>query len=75
MLECTITETKDIEPIVYEWGAVKWVANRDLNPGCEQSFGLAHILPGKVNPEHWHTAVAGGLRSRSLMSVRSRSTR
>ena len=39
MLECTITETKDIEPVVYEWGAVKWVANRDLNPGCEQSFG------------------------------------
>ena len=56
MLECTITETKDIEPVVYEWGAVEWVANRDLNPGCEQSFGLAHILPGKVNPEHWHTA-------------------
>lgn len=30
MLDCTITETKDIEPVVYEWGAVKWVANRDL---------------------------------------------
>lgn len=39
-----------------EWGAVKWVANRDLNPGCEQSFGLVHILPGKINPEHWRTA-------------------
>jgi hypothetical protein len=24
MLECIITETKDIEPVVYEWGAVKW---------------------------------------------------
>jgi quercetin dioxygenase-like cupin family protein len=56
MLECTITETKDVEPVVYEWGAVKWVANRELNPGCEQSCGLVHILPGKVNPEHWHTA-------------------
>jgi len=55
MLECTITETKDIEPVVYEWGAVKWVANRDLDPGCEQCFGLVHILPGKTNPEHWHT--------------------
>jgi len=56
MLECTITKTKDIEPVVYDWGAVKWVANRDLNPGCEQSFGLVQILPGKVNPEHWHQA-------------------
>ena len=56
MLECIITETKDIEPVVYEWGAVKWVANEDVVPGCEQSFGLVHILPGKANPEHWHTA-------------------
>jgi quercetin dioxygenase-like cupin family protein len=32
------------------------VANNDLAPGCEQSFGLVHILPGQVNPEHWHTA-------------------
>ena len=56
MLECIITETKDIEPVVYEWGGVKWVANNDLDPGCEQSFGLVHILPGKTNPEHWHTA-------------------
>jgi len=45
-----------IEPVVYEWGAVKWVANDQVAPGCEQSFGLVHILPGKTNPEHWHTA-------------------
>jgi hypothetical protein len=40
MLECIITQTKDIEPVVYEWGAVKWVANNDVAPGCEQSFDL-----------------------------------
>jgi len=56
MLDCIITETNDIEPVVYEWGALKWVANNDVAPGCEQSFGLVHILPGKTNPEHWHTA-------------------
>ena len=56
MLECIITETKDIEPVIYEWGGVKWVANNDVAPGCEQSFGLVHILPGKTNPEHRHTA-------------------
>src|SRR5215470_3676811 len=55
MLECIITETHTLDPVLYEWGGVKWVANNDLNPGCEQSFGLVHILPGRVNPEHWHT--------------------
>lgn len=56
MLECVITETETIEPVVYDWGAVKWVANDSVAPGCEQSFGLVHVLPGKTNPEHWHTA-------------------
>jgi hypothetical protein len=37
-------------------GAFERVANSDLDPGCEQSFGLVHILPGKINPEYWHTA-------------------
>jgi hypothetical protein len=55
MLDCIVIETKDVEPVIYEWGAVKWVANNDLAPGCAQSFGLVHILPGKTNPEHWHT--------------------
>ena len=56
MLQCIITETKDLEPVLYNWGGVKWVANNELAPGCELSFGLVHILPGKTNPEHWHTA-------------------
>src|SRR5262245_62062130 len=37
-------------------GAVKWVANSEVAPCCEQSFGLVHILPGKTNPAHCHTA-------------------
>src|SRR5262245_19008732 len=56
MPNCTVIETKDVEPVIYEWGAVKWVANSGLAPGCGQSFGLVHILPGTTNPEHWHTA-------------------
>ena len=56
MLDCIVIETKDVEPVIYEWGGVKWVANNDLAPGCEQSFGLVHILPGKTNPEHRHAA-------------------
>ena len=50
MLQCTITETKDIEPVVYEWGAVKWVANRDLNPDCEQSSDSSTSCPERSIP-------------------------
>jgi quercetin dioxygenase-like cupin family protein len=56
MLNFTITETQKIEPIYYDWGALKWVANAEVAPGCEQSFGFVHILPGRTNPLHWHTA-------------------
>ena len=60
MLDCIITETKDIEPVIYEWGGVKWVANNDLAPGCEQSFGLVHPS-GKDQPR---TLAHGGGRDR-----------
>src|SRR5262245_15697304 len=56
MLDCKLIEAEDVEPVVYDWGAVKWVANSNLAPGCEQSFGLVHIMPGKTNPAHRHTA-------------------
>jgi quercetin dioxygenase-like cupin family protein len=56
MLELIVTQAKNIDAVVYDWGAVKWLANHDVAPGCEQSFGLVHVLPGKTNPEHWHTA-------------------
>jgi quercetin dioxygenase-like cupin family protein len=56
VLNFTITNIQKIEPVQYEWGAVKWVCNNDVAPGCDQSFGLVHMLPGKTNPLHWHTA-------------------
>ena len=56
MLDCMIIQTDDIEPVVYDWGAVKWVANADLAPGAEQIFGNVFILPGYTSPEHSHTA-------------------
>lgn len=40
MLECIITETREIESVAYDWGAVKSVANDEPAPGCEQRFGL-----------------------------------
>ena len=44
-----------IEPVNYEWGAIKWLCNDELMPHCQQSFGYAYVLPGKINPEHQHT--------------------
>lgn len=52
----TISNTDHIDPIHYDWGAVKWVISGKVIPGSRQSFGLVHVLPGKTNPEHWHTA-------------------
>jgi mannose-6-phosphate isomerase-like protein (cupin superfamily) len=45
----------NIEPVNYEWGAIKWLCNDELMPHCQQSFGYAYVLPGKINPEHQHT--------------------
>jgi quercetin dioxygenase-like cupin family protein len=56
MLNFTIIETQKIEPLFYDWGALKWLANAELAAGCQQSFGLVHIMPGRTNPLHWHTA-------------------
>jgi quercetin dioxygenase-like cupin family protein len=56
MLSCTITEVQKIEPVFYDWGELKWVMNGELAPGCEQSFALVHLQPGRTNPLHWHSA-------------------
>jgi uncharacterized cupin superfamily protein len=56
MSNFTITETQKIEPRYYDWGALKWLCNAELAAGCDQSFGLVHIMPGRTNPLHWHAA-------------------
>jgi quercetin dioxygenase-like cupin family protein len=50
-----IINNDDIAPVVYDWGAVKWVVDDSVAPGSEQSFGVVYINPGKTNPTHWHT--------------------
>jgi quercetin dioxygenase-like cupin family protein len=55
MLNFVITDHEKIDPILYDWGALKWVANDNLAPGCEQSVGIVHVYPGRTNPEHWHS--------------------
>ena len=49
------SDISNIEPVYYEWGAIKWLCNDELMPHSQQSFGYAYVLPGKINPEHQHT--------------------
>jgi len=56
MLHFAITNVQEVEPVLYDWGGLKWLCNNEATPGCEQSFGIVHILPGRTNPLHWHAA-------------------
>src|SRR5688572_16468281 len=53
MLNFVITDHEKIDPIFYDWGTLKWVANDNVAPGCEQSLGIVNVYPGRTNPEHW----------------------
>jgi putative monooxygenase len=55
-VELATINNDNITPVVYDWGAVKWVVNDSVAAGSTQSFGIVHIHPGKTNPTHWHTA-------------------
>ena len=49
-----IIETSDLKPVEYEWGAIKWICDKQVTPNSLQSFGYAYLLPGAINPEHRH---------------------
>jgi quercetin dioxygenase-like cupin family protein len=49
-----IINTAELEPVEYEWGAIKWICDLNVTPRSLQSFGYAYVLPGKTNPEHCH---------------------
>jgi quercetin dioxygenase-like cupin family protein len=38
----------------FEWGAIKWLCNREIDPEAQQTFGLVFINPGQQNPPHYH---------------------
>jgi quercetin dioxygenase-like cupin family protein len=50
----TVIEMADLNPVDYEWGAIKWMCDRNVTPGSSQSLGYAFLHPGKTNPEHRH---------------------
>ena len=49
-----IIETATLESVDYDWGAIKWMCDRNVTPNSLQSFGYAYVLPGRTNPEHRH---------------------
>lgn len=38
----------------FPWGAIRWLCNAQLQPGCEQTLGLVYINPGQNNGTHLH---------------------
>jgi quercetin dioxygenase-like cupin family protein len=38
----------------FDWGTLQWLANGRTVPGCEQTFGVSTIGPGRRNPLHYH---------------------
>jgi len=38
----------------FDWGAIKWLCSRELDPEALQTFGLVYINAGQQNPPHYH---------------------
>src|SRR5687768_11645635 len=38
----------------FDWGAIKWLCNQEIDPDALQTFGLVFINPGQQNPPHYH---------------------
>ena len=38
----------------FDWGAIKWLCNQEIDPAAEQTFGLVFINAGQQNPPHYH---------------------
>jgi Uncharacterized conserved protein, contains double-stranded beta-helix domain len=49
-----VVTADDINPINYDWGAIKWLCDMKVTPGSLQSIGYAFVEPGQTNPEHRH---------------------
>jgi quercetin dioxygenase-like cupin family protein len=38
----------------FDWGAIQWLCNAEMEPEALQTLGVVYILPGKKNPLHFH---------------------
>jgi quercetin dioxygenase-like cupin family protein len=44
----------DQPALSFDWGAIKWLCNQEIDPEAQQTFGLVFISPGQQNPPHYH---------------------
>lgn len=49
-----VVNLDEVEALKFDWGAIKWLCNSQLQAGSEQTFGIVFIEPGKSNPLHSH---------------------
>ena len=38
----------------FDWGAIQWLCNGEIDPEAQQTFGLVYIHVGQQNPPHYH---------------------
>ncbi len=43
--EILVTSADQIDPVKYEWGAIKWLCDMKVTPGSLQSIGYAFVEP------------------------------
>lgn len=53
-LTTTIVRRDDAPVQSFDWGVLQWLVAGKSVPGCEQTFGLSTIGPGRRNPLHYH---------------------
>lgn len=49
-----VRSVKDQHVSKQDWGELVWLVGREQLPGCEQTFGVVTIQPGRRNPLHSH---------------------
>lgn len=50
----TVIRGADAPVEAFDWGTLQWLAAGRTVPGCEQTFGVSRIGPGRKNPLHYH---------------------
>lgn len=50
----TITNAAKMPKRNFDWGAITWLCNSQIDPDAQMTFGTVYIKPGASNPRHYH---------------------
>jgi len=50
----TIVRREEAPVQSFDWGVLQWLVAGKTVAGCEQTFGISTIGPGRRNPLHYH---------------------